>query len=190
MGLYKFKEFPFQKRNAFIPYWTSNHADNSFGRTLYDQVFVNPLPFLLHQYDRASMANGVECRMPFLDYRVVEYIFSLPLQSKLGGGYTKKVLRESVKGLLPDETRLNKLKTGFNAPTIEWFKSDLRDWFCDQISSQSFLENPYFDGKKIKQEFSSTIDTGDAWKYTWKYWSHIHLSWWYKNFTSGNESYQ
>ena len=148
---------------------------------LYKQFFQTPLPFLLHQYDRASMANGIECRMPFMDYRVVEYIFSLPAQSKVGGGYTKRVLREALKGILPDETRLNKTKTGFNAPTTQWFKTDLNEWFVSQISSKSFIENPYFDGDKMSKEFLKMIESDKADNYKWKYWAYIHVNYWLNN---------
>jgi len=154
---------------------------NSFEEALYQQFFITPLPFLLNQYDRASMANSIECRMPFMDFRVVEYIFSLPSQSKVGGGYTKKVLREAVKGILPDETRLNKLKTGFNAPTTEWFQTDLKDWFLEQINNEAFLDNPYFNGHQLRQEFMDKINSKEADKYKWKYWAYIHLSNWIKN---------
>ena len=140
-----------------------------------------PLPFLLHQYDRASMANGIECRMPFMDYRVVEYIFSLPAQSKVGGGYTKRVLREALKGILPDETRLNKTKTGFNAPTTQWFKKELNTWFINQITSKNFLENPYFEGEKISQDFIKVINSDNASDYEWKYWRYIHVNYWLNN---------
>ena len=130
--LYTFKPLKVARSNITDP----SIKDNTFEDALYNQFFKTPLPFLLHQYDRASMANGIECRMPFMDYRVVEYIFSLPAQSKVGGGYTKRVLREALKGILPDETRLNKTKTGFNAPTTQWFKTDLNEWFVSQISSK------------------------------------------------------
>lgn len=158
-----------------------NQFNNSFDKALYKQFFETPLPFLLHQYDRASMANGIECRMPFMDYRVVEYIFSLPAQSKVGGGYTKRVLREALKGILPDETRLNKTKTGFNAPTTQWFKKELNTWFINQITSKNFLENPYFEGEKISQDFIKVINSDNATDYEWKYWAYIHVNYWLNN---------
>jgi len=181
LELYHFKPLPNQKAIENFAYRKVDKSGNTFENALFSQFFVNPLPFLLHQYDRASMANGVECRMPFLDFRVVEFLFSIPPISKVGAGYTKRILRESVKGILPNETRLQKLKTGFNAPTIEWFKHDLNDWFHDQINSASFQSNPYFDGREVQKEFAKTIGTDEAWKYNWKYWSHIHLSWWLKS---------
>lgn len=175
--LYTFKPLKVARSNITDP----SIKDNTFEDALYNQFFKTPLPFLLHQYDRASMANGIECRMPFMDYRVVEYIFSLPAQSKVGGGYTKRVLREALKGILPDETRLNKTKTGFNAPTTQWFKTDLNEWFVSQISSKSFIENPYFDGDKMSKEFLKMIESDKADNYKWKYWAYIHVNYWLNN---------
>lgn len=177
IGLYTFKSLKVADNNITNP----SIKDNTFEEALYNQFFKTPLPFLLHQYDRASMANGIECRMPFMDYRVVEYIYSLPAQSKVGGGYTKRVLREALNGILPDETRLNKLKTGFNAPTTEWFKTDLNEWFVSQISSKSFIENPYFDGDKMSKEFLKMIESDKADIYKWKYWAYIHVNYWLNN---------
>lgn len=176
LGLYQLKSLPQHHKNK--KYSVEPYFKNSFEKALYNQFFKTPLPFLLHQYDRASMANGIECRMPFMDYRVVEYIFSLPSLSKVGGGYTKRVLREALKGILPDETRLNKTKTGFNSPTTEWFQSELKDWFLSQITSSSFKENPYFDGEQISAEFMAALDSNTADRYKWKFWSYIHVNYW------------
>ena len=173
-NLYNFKNNKFESI-------ASKYFNNNLDKALSKQFFVTPLPFLLHQYDRASMANGIECRMPFMDYRVVEYIFSLPPKSKVGNGYTKRVLREALDGVLPDETRLNKTKTGFNAPTNEWFKTDLNEWFIKQIKSKSFLENPYFDGKAISNEFLNVLNTEKAEDYKWKFWAYTHVNYWLDN---------
>ena len=62
------------------------------------------------------MAHGVELRMPFLDWRLVCFAFSLPDESKIGGGYTKRVLREAMRGLMPEPTRARTTKIGFGPP--------------------------------------------------------------------------
>src|SRR5262249_56031215 len=71
---------------------------------------------LLRQFDRASMAHGIETRMPFMDWRLVTYGFSLPEASKIGGGVTKRVLRMAMQGLVPDAIRLRTNKIGFVSP--------------------------------------------------------------------------
>ena len=60
-----------------------------FSQVLYEIFHITILPTLLRNYDRYSMANGLEVRMPFMDWRLVCYTFALPMQSKVGGTYQK-----------------------------------------------------------------------------------------------------
>lgn len=94
-------------------------------KVLYELFHVTTLPTLLRNYDRYSMANGVEIRMPFLDHRIVSFVFSLPWTSKVGGGFTKRILRDAMKGIMPEETRVNRIKIGWNAPMHEWLRGPL-----------------------------------------------------------------
>jgi len=96
-------------------------------RVLYELFHVTSLPTLLRNYDRYSMASGVEIRMPFMDHRLVTFIFSLPWTSKVGGGYTKRLLRDAMKGIVPDEIRLNRTKHGWNSPMHEWLRGPLHE---------------------------------------------------------------
>ena len=164
---------PVKKTEAY-----NNALDNS----LFEQFFQAPLPGILNQYDRCSMAHGVECRMPFMDYRVVEFIFSLPVDSKVGGGYTKKVLREAVKDILPDETRLNKFKIGFNAPIVDWFKGPLKDFMLELMTSEEFASSLFFDGKTILANYKHFLDSENPhWNEAWQFWPPVHLTWWLKH---------
>ena len=87
----------------------------------------NILPTLLRNYDRYSMANGVESRMPFMDWRLVCFSFSLPWQSKIGNGETKKILRESMKNILNNDVRLRRDKIGWNSPTHKWLRHQFKE---------------------------------------------------------------
>lgn len=160
-------------------------ANNPLNNDLHQQFFIEPLPGILQQYDRCSMASGVECRMPFMDYRIVEYIFSLPVKSKVGNGYTKRILREAVKGLLPDETRLDKQKIGFNAPIVDWFTGPLKEWMLDIMSSKEYYEAPWFNGKNKKHDFEAFLKSNKpGWKQAWNYWGSVHYAWWKKNLST------
>jgi len=164
-----------------LPCWIPTQhpmRENPLALALWEQFFVTPLPFYLHQYDRASMASGVECRLPFMDYRVVEYLFSLPLESRIGGGYTKRVLREAVQGILPDTIRLNRHKTGFNSPFNHWLGGSLKEWALDISGSSSFIENPFFDGKVLSAQLRGVgVDSGKGLDER-KFWSALHTAWW------------
>lgn len=86
------------------------------------QLTAISVPMLLHCEDRDSMAHSVESRVPFLDYRLVEFVLGLPDDCKLAGGVTKRVLREGLCGILPDEVRDRMDKLGFVTPEEVWLK--------------------------------------------------------------------
>lgn len=79
---------------------------------------------LLHYEDRDSMAHSVESRVPFLDYRLVEAIYAMPLESKINHGITKAVLREGLKKDLPEKIRTRYSKLGFVTPEDKWMKEN------------------------------------------------------------------
>ena len=79
------------------------------------------LPALLRFEDRNSMAHSIEARVPFLDHRLVEFAFQLPGEFKVRGVETKAVLREAMRGVLPEPIRARKDKIGFRAePSATW----------------------------------------------------------------------
>ena len=173
-----------KKGRPEIPIWIpEDHPcrTNQFERALWHQFFEGPLPFFLNQYDRCSMANGVEARMPFMDYRVVEYVFSLPLQARVGHGYTKRVLREAVKGILPDAIRLNRRKTGFNAPFNEWLQGPLHGWAMDLASTPEFMENTCFDGREMSSLIRKSGFNGAGPMHEREIWPALHMAWWLRN---------
>lgn len=166
------------------PSWKPPAGLDEFQETLYRQFFYDTLPMLLQQYDRCSMANGVECRMPFMDHRVVEFVFSLPNTSRVGGGFTKRILREAMRGIVPEEVRTRTRKIGFHPPQADWFRGALRDWICDTIESKLFLESPIFNGKSLRSEFYEfERNTNDpkAWEMSSRYWGPVHVTWWLDN---------
>ena len=83
---------------------------------------------LLVKVDLASMGQGLECRSPFLDHRVVELALAMPSRRKLRlrGGRSKVVLKQAFADLLPPEIR-HRPKMGFGIPVDRWFRGDLKD---------------------------------------------------------------
>jgi asparagine synthase (glutamine-hydrolysing) len=141
-------------------------------RQLYQSTFETILPTLLRNYDRYSMINGVEIRMPFLDHRIVSFAFSIPGDSKVRNGYSKAIVRDAMKGFFPEEIRLLKRKIGFNSPMTEWIKGPLKEWLCDQMNSEDFRTAAFIDPLDVKQkiekvmnsEAGSFADGEEAWK--------------------------
>jgi asparagine synthase (glutamine-hydrolysing) len=147
---------------------------------LYNALKVSPLPSLLHIDDRSSMAHSVESRSPFLDYRLVEYLFSLGPEYKIRDGLTKYILRSSMKGILPEEVRIRRDKMGFATPLERWFRSVLKDEVYEIINSREFAGRPYLDHKKALEKFSGFLRGEERCHYT--IWSWVNLELWFRKF--------
>ena len=102
----------------------SNAARQTIQARSHCQLTCSNLPMLLHFEDRDSMAHSVESRTPFLDYRLVEFVYTLPSAYKLGEGVTKRVLRKGMNALLPAPIAQRRDKLGFSPPEATWMKEE------------------------------------------------------------------
>ena len=82
------------------------------------------LAHLLQYGDALSMAHGVECRLPFMDFRLVEAVFRMPGHYKLQAGMGKAVLRRAMRGIVPDDILDDRRKRAFTTPIARWFRDD------------------------------------------------------------------
>ncbi len=94
----------------------------------------NGLRALLHYEDRNSMAFGIETRLPFLDYRLVEFLCGVDPGHKIRRGWTKAILRDAMEEILPEEVRRRADKMGFVTPEDVWFRTSLREMARDILS--------------------------------------------------------
>jgi asparagine synthase (glutamine-hydrolysing) len=126
-----------------------------------------------------SMAASIESRVPFLDHKLVEYAATLPDQWKLAGLTTKRVLRESVKGLLP-ESILNRPKMGFPVPFAGWTRGGwnavARDVLLDRRSIDRGLIDPQAVDRLLRHHAEGRTAGGD------RIWSLLNLELWYRTF--------
>lgn len=121
-------------------------------KSLYMEVHDKVLPTMLRNYDRDSMANGVEIRMPFMDYRLVEFAFSIERKSKMRNGYSKAIVRDALQEYMPYDIAYRKDKKGFNAPLNEWMRAR-KEVYLDQISSKEFMSSSIVKNpKKLKED--------------------------------------
>lgn len=97
------------------------------------QLTASNLQMLLHWEDRDSMGHSMESRIPFLDYRLAEFVLGLPDEFKLSGGMTKRVLREGMSGILPDAIRDRTDKLGFVTPEEIWLRETAPDLFREKL---------------------------------------------------------
>lgn len=102
--------------------------------------------------DRASSAFSIECRHPFLDHRIVEFAFSLPATQKIREGWTKYVMRNAMKGFIPEAIRKNRKKFGTPIPQQRWMRELRRD-IRKLFESNKFREREYFNQPAILDVF-------------------------------------
>ncbi|WP_422861178.1 asparagine synthase (glutamine-hydrolyzing) [Flagellimonas sp. W118] len=153
-----------------IPSRDQNHPNfkklDNLTQYLYAMFHENILPTLLRNYDRYAMINSVEIRMPFMDHRIVSFVNSLPYSSKLGNGYTKRIIRDALDPYLPKEVTWRKSKIGFSSPIVDWMQNELSEWFMDNISSKSFLESNLVEKPNILRERITKIVTKENSNFT------------------------
>jgi asparagine synthase (glutamine-hydrolysing) len=124
--------------------------DNSLNAYLF-KSHTGGLVNLLHYGDALSMAHSLESRLPFMDYRLVEFIFTLPSEYKVKNGIGKYIHREAMKGIVPDFILSNPLKFGFDSPLLHLFsKSDLNS-ASSVLLSEKCLNRGLFSEKAIRK---------------------------------------
>jgi asparagine synthase (glutamine-hydrolysing) len=103
---------------------------------------------ILVKVDRTSMAVSLESRVPFLDHRIVEFAWSLPMNYKLEGSNGKKVLKEVLYKYVPKQI-MDRPKMGFGIPLSQWLKGPLRTWAMDVLSEKKMSEQGLFKAAQV-----------------------------------------
>jgi asparagine synthase (glutamine-hydrolysing) len=163
------------------PYAWPGHGH--LGAALYREFHQTMLPTILRNFDRMAMAHGVEVRMPFMDWRLVTYVFSLPPESKIGQGYTKLVLREAMRGLLPEAVRTRRDKIGFAPPVVQWFQGELSSWLLDLAHSNQIAQHPILSSFALQRGLSAPANRGiSTWNDLVVLWPIVHSLLWADRF--------
>jgi asparagine synthase (glutamine-hydrolysing) len=161
-------------KNAYTAF-----INNDYNSTLLaDTNLVLPSD-MLTKVDRMSMANALEVRNPFLDYRMVEFAFSLRAENKINANLQKKIVKESCAHLLPAEI-LNRKKHGFETPVQQWLQGVLRNKVQEYCLDKDFIEQQnIFNYTALKQvvEQALSFNAGDT---TSVVWSILIFNYWYK----------
>ncbi|HME69950.1 MAG TPA: asparagine synthase-related protein, partial [Myxococcota bacterium] len=130
---------------------------------------------MLTKVDRASMAHGLEVRVPFLDHRVVEYAAALPSRLKLRGARSKIALLEVFGAELPARVR-RRAKAGFDAPIGAWLRGPLRSLVRDTLAPGPVARAGWLSTEAV-QELILDHETGRA-DHAWRVWSLLVLQRW------------
>jgi asparagine synthase (glutamine-hydrolysing) len=153
-------------------------------RQLHLILTARGLPELLHYEDRNSMAHSLEARVPFLDYRLVELLFSLDAGQLIDKGRTKAVLRRALGDLLPPVVRDRVDKLGFVTPEGRWLRGPLGDLAADVFGSRSFAERGWLDAAaaraRLDRHRRGELEAG------FELWRALNLELWARTFLDGS----
>src|SRR4051812_37947924 len=158
-----------------------NGRSGLLGRLLHTDIKTYLVELLMKQ-DQMSMSASIESRVPFLDHKLVEFAATLPDRLKLRGFTTKRILREAIRGLLPEEI-LTRKKMGFPVPFGQWTRARwqpvVRDVLLDRRTRERGLINPAAVERLLDAHRDGTANGGDA------IWALVNLELWYRTFIDG-----
>lgn len=161
----------------FRALYRDSSANNPLDKALHLDMQTYLVDDILVKVDRMSMANSLEVRAPLLDYRVLEFLATVPPNLKFNNGTTKYLLKQSVKKKIPSHI-LERKKQGFRLPIEEWLKNDLREFVEDLIFSRSFTERGIFARPRIEKMWNDFLtNKGD---YAHHFWQLIVLEQWFR----------
>jgi asparagine synthase (glutamine-hydrolysing) len=168
---------PYQQALAYV-----NHAkaDN-----LLDQLLSADMHTYLHELlmkqDQMSMAASIESRVPFLDNEMIEFATRLPVDMKLRGTTTKHILREAMKGVLPEEI-LTRKKMGFPVPVGAWFRGAFKHVVDDYVLSERALNRGHFDAAYVRN-LVARHQAGE--NHAERLWALVNFEIWQRRFFDG-----
>ena len=171
----------------------STEQSNSVGpfgdrlsRHLYRDLIDASIPQLLRYADRNAMAFSREVRNPFLDYRLVEFIFSLPANYKIRRGRNKFILREAMRGIIPKKVINRFDKVGYITPESKWLRGPLKDWAQGKLFGKRLRELESYPELEVRLYWEEH-QAGKR-DNRWRIWPWISLSVWLSMIEDGSFS--
>ena len=132
---------------------------------------------ILVKVDRAAMGVSLETRMPFLDHRVVEFAWRLPVSMKIHNGQGKRILRKLLYKYVPREL-VEKPKMGFAVPIDAWLRGPLRDWAEDLLDGNRLRREGFFKPGPVRSKWQEHLAGRRNWQY--HLWDVLMFQAWYQ----------
>jgi len=140
---------PLTQRSPFKEVFAHSRQFPGINQDLYLDLRTYMVDNILVKVDRMSMATSLEARVPLLDYKMVEFAFSLPPHYKLNGTTSKWFFKKAMEGILPQEI-IYRQKEGFSIPIKNWLKRELKDLMMEYLSEKRVKESGLFNYKYIQ----------------------------------------
>jgi asparagine synthase (glutamine-hydrolysing) len=140
---------------------------------------------VLCKVDRASMAHGLEVRVPLLDHRIVEHAWTFPLDEKVEGGTGKQPLRKLLAEFVP-KSLFDRPKIGFGIPLGKWLRGPLRDWAESLLDDNRLREEGWLQPEVVRKKWDEHLSEEFDWQYL--LWNVLMFQTWLERTTTPNES--
>jgi len=170
----------FKRKWAHPPMPVARRYQDDLQQSLYVTLTQTSLPHLLRHADRNSMAFSREVRLPFLDHRLVEYLFAIPVEQKVCGTTTKVALRNAIGEIVPEEIRNRRDKLGYAPPEAAWLRGPLKPWANEVFSSREFRHREWWDPATVDKIWKRFED-GEQGLHT-SVWRWLSLEVWARTF--------
>ena len=148
-------------------------------RMIYSEFKLRLPELLLMRVDKIGMSVSIEPRVPFLDHKLVEFTMNLPMELKVGDGVPKSLLKQAVRGLIPDEI-IDRPKMGFGAPMVEWLRGDFGRAVEGELRSTRFFDRfPASRAKVLEMLKRHREGRADFALYVWTFYNAVAwFDWW------------
>lgn len=166
--------------DAFRPYFRHVQESAPLDQMLYVDTKVWLPDDILLKADKMTMANALELRVPFLDHKLVEFAAALPVKLKLNGSSGKFLLRQAMRGVLP-EPILQRPKKGFPVPTEQWLRTPLKDLVHDVLlardsACRQYLNPPVLERIVLEHERGLANRDQEIWTLmVFEFWHRLFL---------------
>jgi asparagine synthase (glutamine-hydrolysing) len=119
---------------------------------------------ILVKVDRAAMSNSLETRVPFLNHKLIEYVWKIPYSLKFRNGQGKWILRQILNQYIP-KNLTERPKMGFGIPLDAWLRGPLRDWAENLLNEKRLIQEGYFNPKPIRDKWAEHLSEKRNWQY-------------------------
>lgn len=167
----------------YKPDYQFSFKGNNFTHYLLKQINKEGLNQILHYEDVSSMSQSIEIRSPFMDYRLMEFAFSIPNELKYKSGITKLIQRETIGKMLPDSITKNRQKVGFRTPFLDYLSHDpaFKTYVQDVLHSSTFQSKRIWKADKLARLFERPDENPN-----FPFWRVLNLEAWSKMYQVKN----